>query len=152
MSAPPIFVPVLHEPWTVEVRSRSRTTVALDVRRPVDGGVTVELERCAAGRLRHTYPVHSHDVEARVTGTLPGPLLADLLVALFAAVEAADPYSRRLVFAASADDCSTIAAAESAGFRYVVDFDLPDAQLSLLVAEPSWVTAVDMDLDHVPGT
>ncbi|WP_433566679.1 hypothetical protein ACQP1O_16630 [Nocardia sp. CA-151230] len=114
--------------------------------------MTVELERCATGRLRHTYPVHSHDVEVRVTGTLPGPLLADLLNALFAAVEAADPYSRRLVFAASADGCNAIAAAESVGFRSVVDIDLPDARLSLLVAEPNWVTAVDMDLDHVPGT
>ncbi|MFE2996717.1 hypothetical protein ACFXG4_17060 [Nocardia sp. NPDC059246] len=152
MSVPPIFMPVLPEPWTVDLRSRSRTTVVLDVRRPVDGGVTVELERCASGRLRHTYPVNSHDVEARVTGTLPGPLLADLLGALLAAVEAADPNSRRLVFAASADDHSAIAAAESVGFRYVVDVDLPDDELSLLVAEPNWVTAVDMDLDHVPGT
>ena len=48
-----------------------------------------------------------------------------------------------------------MAAAESAGFRYVVDVDVPDEdgvveQLSLLVREPDFVTHVDMDLDHVP--
>ncbi|GCE44881.1 hypothetical protein Rhow_000507 [Rhodococcus wratislaviensis] len=47
---------------------------------------------------------------------------------------------------------ATIAAAEAAGFRYVVDVDVAESELSLLVSEPGWVTEVDIDLEHVPGS
>jgi hypothetical protein len=57
-----------------------------------------------------------------------------------------------VVFAAPVDDLEIVAAAEAAGFRYVVDVEVPGEDLSLLVAEPEWVTRVDMDLDRVPGT
>ena len=61
-----------------------------------------------------------------------------------------DPRCRRVVFAAPVDDLTSIAAAHAAGFRYVVDVDIPGEELSLLVAEAHWVTA--MDSDRVPGT
>jgi hypothetical protein len=64
---------------------------------------------------------------------------------------AADPECRRVVFAASVGDLDAVAAAQAAGFRYVLDVDVPDAELSLLVAEPDWVSDVDADLDRVPG-
>jgi hypothetical protein len=71
---------------------------------------------------------------------------------LLRAVLAADPDCRRVVHAVPEGDRTAIEAAEAAGFRYVVDVDLHDRQLSLLVAEPGWVTATDLDLDRVPGS
>ncbi|RVX38879.1 hypothetical protein EDD27_1207 [Nonomuraea polychroma] len=107
----------------------------------------VRLERCATGRLRDAYPVAAHDLELRVNEATTG-----LLRALVEAVSVADPRCRRVVYAVPEGDLAGIAAAEAAGFRYVVDVDLADAQLSLLVAEPAWVTRTDMDLDNVPDT
>lgn len=112
----------------------------------------VVLERCATGRLRDAYPVNGHDLEVRLPGRLsPGEVTTVLETTARAAFER-DPRCRRVVFAVPAGDLVTMAAAETAGFRYVVDVDIPGAELSLLVAEPEWVTAVDMDLDRVPGT
>ncbi|MEV0341852.1 hypothetical protein AB0H49_22790 [Nocardia sp. NPDC050713] len=152
MSIPAIPIPALPAPWVVAARSHLRTTALLDVCRPTGISATVELERAAIGRLRHTYPVNAHDIEARVIGAMPEPVLSDVLAALSAAVTVADPLCRRLVYAAPAGDVGAIAAAEAVGFRHVIDVDLPDAELSLLVFEPSWVGADDIDLDHVPGT
>ncbi|MGP3911331.1 hypothetical protein [Nonomuraea sp. 10N515B] len=114
---------------------------------PAFQGARVRLERCAAGRLREAYPVAAHDIELQVdeAGT-------ELLRALVDSVSVADPRCRRVVYAVPEGDLARIAAAESAGFRYVVDVDLADAQLSLLVAEPAWVTRTDMDLGQVPDS
>ncbi|MEU6408200.1 hypothetical protein [Microbispora sp. NPDC046933] len=109
-------------------------------------GVAVRLERCAAGRLRHAYPVAAHDIELQAAEADAG-----LLRALVDAVAEADPQCRRVVYAVPEGDLDRMAVAEAAGFRYVIDVDLADAQLSLLVVEPEWVTRTDMDLDHVPG-
>ncbi|WP_063043873.1 hypothetical protein [Nocardia pseudovaccinii] len=153
MSAAPIPIPQLTTPWTTTTRTRSRTSVLLEALRPADhSGTTIELERCATGRLRNAYPVNTHDIEARIDPTLPGPSLSELLSALATAIHAAEPQCRRIVYAAAVDDPDARAAAEAAGYRHVVDVDLPDTELSLMVNEPAWVTAVDMDLDHVPGT
>jgi hypothetical protein len=113
--------------------------------------IPVVVERCAAGQLRDCYPAHTHDVEVRPTVSEPA-VLTDLLEALVAGVLAADPHCRRVVFAAPAGAPDAVAAAESAGFRYIVDVDLRDAEVSLLVVEPDWARAVDMDLDRVPGS
>ncbi|MEU4650117.1 hypothetical protein [Nocardia fluminea] len=152
MTAPPIPIPAFPAPWSATVRSKSKTSVLLDIRRSDLDVAVVELERCAAGRLRHAYPVNAHDIEARVGDATPRRLLPDLLAALTSAVEAAEPRCRRIIFAAATGDSDTLAAAESAGFRFVVEVGIPDAELSLMVAEPDWVTTVDMDLDQVPGT
>ncbi|MGP3962073.1 hypothetical protein ACTWPT_39400 [Nonomuraea sp. 3N208] len=114
---------------------------------PALHGARVRLERCAAGRLRDAYPVAAHDVELQVDGAG-----TELLLALVDAVSVADPRCRRVVYAVQEGDLPRIAAAEAAGFRYVVDVDLADAQLSLLVAEPGWATRTDTDLDHVPDS
>lgn len=110
----------------------------------------MKLQRCVTGRLRDAYPVNAHDVEVRVTEELPADLLAEMLAKTAREVLGDDPRCRRVVFAAPVDDLTRIAAAQAAGFRYVVDVDVPGEELSLLVAEPRWVTA--MDLDRVPGT
>lgn len=110
----------------------------------------MKLQLCVTGRLRDAYPVNAHDVEVRVTEELPADLLAEMLAKTVREVLDNDPRCRRVVFAAPADDLTRIAAAQAAGFRYVVDVDIPGEDLSLLVAEPHWVTA--MDSDRVPGT
>ncbi|NBM20910.1 hypothetical protein [Streptomyces sp. GC420] len=115
-------------------------------------GIDVRVERCAAGRLRHTYPAGARDMEVRVDGPCPRETLAALLRSLADAVDAADPSCRRIVFAAASGDRGSVTAAQSAGFRYVTDVDLGREELSLLVAEPAWVTRTDIDLDRVPGS
>ena len=138
--------------WEQLDRSAGRASCRLVLRGPasVDGVVIdVELERCEVGRLREAYPVSEHDVEVRV-GELEPSTLAVLLRDLVPAVLSADPECRRVVFAAPEGDLAVLSGAEEAGFRYVVDVDLPDGSVNLTVAEPGWVTAVDMDLDHVP--
>ncbi|WP_433346134.1 hypothetical protein ACQP25_26215 [Microtetraspora malaysiensis] len=161
---PALSVP---DPWTAETLSRSRGSGEMRLRRPASGaalntgadaasggdGVLVEVrvERCTAGRLREAYPVGAHDVEIRVAeGTSPA-LLTEVLAVLVGAIRVADPRCRRAVFAAPVDRPDMVAAAQAAGFRYVLDVDVPGAELSLLVAEPEWVTCVGMDLDRVPG-
>lgn len=137
------------EGWSQLDGAAGRTSKRLVLRGPADVVVDVELERCESGRLREAYPVSEHDVEVRV-GELEPPVLTALLRGLAPAVLSADQACRRLVFAAPEGDLAVLSAAEEAGFRYVVDVDLPDGSVSLAVAEPGWVTAVDMDLDHVP--
>lgn len=110
----------------------------------------MKLQRCVTGRLRDAYPVNAHDVEVRVTEELPADRLAEMLAKTAREVLGNDPRCRRVVFAAPVDDLTRIAAALAAGFRHVVDVDVPGEELSLLVAEPHWVTA--MDSDRVPGT
>ncbi|WP_433476268.1 hypothetical protein ACQPZP_03980 [Spirillospora sp. CA-142024] len=126
------------------------TRVAGRMRVHGDGVETaVQVERCAAGRLRDAYPVGARDLEVRVPDAVAGDALSALLRALADAVRKADPACRRVVFAAPEGDVDRVAAAESAGFRYVVDVDLGETALSLLVSEPS---PADLDLRHVPGT
>lgn len=98
------------------------------------------------------YPVHARDREVHPDPALAGSALTGLLVETVEAVLAIDPQCRRVVYAAPEGDLERLAAAERAGFRFVVAIDLPDGAFSLSVAEPDWVIQVDMDLDHVPGT
>ncbi|MFD3588357.1 hypothetical protein [Streptomyces sp. NPDC058683] len=90
-------------------------------------------------------------MEVGVGDACPVAVLPRLLQALTAAVQRADPDCRRVVHAVRAGQPSAITAAESAGFRYVVDVDLGQADISLLVAEPRWATRTAIDLDRVPG-
>ncbi|MGQ4618841.1 hypothetical protein [Nocardia sp. R7R-8] len=152
MTAPPIPPLTLPAPWTYAISARTRTTTRLTLGRPGDRKSTVELQRCCTGRLARSYPANTHDIEIRTAGDLSGPELTDVLAVLVHAILQADKACRRIVFAATAGDQATIAAAEAADFRPVVDVDLPDAELTLLIAEPNWVTALDRKLDHVPGT
>lgn len=113
--------------------------------------MAVALEHCVGGRLRDAYPVNAHDVEVRIDAEVGPAELADALGAAARDAFGADPRCRRVVFAAPAGDLAAMAAAEAAGFRHVVDVDIPGAELSLFVAEADWVTNADMDLDRVPG-
>jgi hypothetical protein len=152
MGAAPLPPLVLGPQWTCTTTARSRAQALLTVRRNDSAEVAVEIQRCSAGRLRHAYPAGAHDVEVRIAEASTPELCTDVLRVLAGAIQVADPRCRRVVFAAPVDDLEIVAAAEAAGFRYVVDVEVPGEDLSLLVAEPEWVTTVDMDLDRVPGT
>lgn len=127
--------------WEAVRASHSRTAVDLRLRR---NGVTVEvrLERCVSGRLRDTYPVGAHDVEVRIGAGCPEPMRPALLRALSDAVQEADSRCRR-VAVVPAGAPAGVEVAESAGFRYAVDVDPGEEELSLLVTEPDWVTSAD---------
>lgn len=140
---------VLGPQWTVVACPRPGV---LRWRRSEGLNLDVEVERCAAGPLRDAYPVSAHDIAVQVFGRPAADVLTDVLVSVVDAVLTSDPRCRRVVYAARAGDHDAVWAAEAAGFRYVLDVDVPGAELSLLVAEPAWVSRVDIDLDHVPGT
>jgi len=116
-----------------------------------DGEGVVELgfRRCISSRLRDTYPVSYHDIELFGLNDAPPQAFARALAELSEAVLKADPLCRRVVFAASAGQADMTLAAEMAGFRPVVDVDVPGAELRLFVAEPVWVS--NIDLHRVPG-
>ncbi|RQO46078.1 hypothetical protein DBV08_18195 [Rhodococcus sp. KBW08] len=123
-------------------------------------GVSVDLERCIRGRLRESYPVGARDVEVRIGVTGDLNVLTATLNAAVAAVSHTDPLCKKIVFCIDKDENrhgahrfdEVLEAAQRAGFRFVVDVDSLDAELSVLVHEPAWVTKVDIDLDRVPGT
>lgn len=148
MPASPLSVPTLPGPWRAVITSRSSTKLLIDISGESDTEVSVELERCTVGRLRHAYPVNAQDIEIRVRRSHGA--VGTLLGVLVPAVWAVDPRCRRIVFAAPVADSDSISAAQAAGFRKVLDVELPEAELSLFVAEPDWVTGADMDLDRVP--
>jgi hypothetical protein len=111
----------------------------------------VELTRARKSRLRHAYPVGEHDVEIALSGLAAPGARTEVLERVVAAVEETDPFCRRIVIATDIEDLDALRSAESAGFRYVLDVDLQGGSYRLAVAEPEWVTSVDMDLDRVPG-
>jgi hypothetical protein len=117
-------------------------------------GAALELgaRRCTEGWLRHTYPVGAHDMEIYAVKDIVPQVLTPALTELSLAVLDVDPRCRRVVFAAPADHGEVVKAAQAAGFRHVIDVDVPGAELSLLVAEPDWVRQVDADIDKVPGS
>jgi|1185.fasta_scaffold175443_2 hypothetical protein len=111
----------------------------------------VELTRARKSRLRNAYPVGEHDVEVALSGFAASGAWIEVLQRVVAAVEQTDPFCRRVVIATDVEDVDALRSAEKAGFRYVLDVDLQGGSYRLAVAEPEWVTSVDMDLDHVPG-
>ena len=121
------------------------------VRVRFDGEGVVELgvRRCISSRLRDTYPVSSHDIELFGTNDAPPHAFARALAELSEVVLKADPLCRRVVFAPSTGQADMTLAAEMAGFRPVVDVDVAGAELRLFVAEPVWVS--NLDLQRVPG-
>ena len=136
----------------LDTRWTERSGTEGDVRLRFDKeGTPIEFSarRCADGRLRNAYPISAHDVELDVlNGAAPQQIMRPLAV-LTQAILNSDDSCRRVVFAAPAEDHALVAAAQAAGFRYVLDVDVPGAELSLLVAEPRWVT--EFDDDRVPG-
>jgi hypothetical protein len=139
--------------WTLLDRTQTRAGVRLRLAGPGSGSVELTLSRTLATTLSDAYPVSAHDVHMEIgTAELPEADFVRLLRDVVVAVEANDPRCRRLVYPVLSAELDTRAAAEKAGFRFVVEVDVGDRELSLMVAEPDWVTRVDMELDRVPGS
>jgi hypothetical protein len=137
--------------WTVTPGAKDVLDI---IRRDDDGECLEAVARYASGGpLRDAYPVGAHDVEIRISRRLQASSrLAVFLDELGVAILAADRACRRVVVAVAPDDLAAISAADSVGFRHVVDVEVPGEELSLFVREPEWATQVDADLDRVPGT
>jgi hypothetical protein len=115
-------------------------------------GTDIELgaRRSIDGWLRDAYPVSHDDVELYAVDRVVSEGFTSALAELSRSILAADRRCRRIVFVATAGDEAKVSAARAAGFRYVLDVDVPGAELSLLVAEPDWVTNADAGLDEIP--
>ena len=112
----------------------------------------IRLERCLSGRLRDTYPPGEEDLEVRVDSWRSTTELTAVLRTVSERVVLEHPRCRRIVFAVPEGATEIVDAAGEAGFRQVVDVEVEGECYTLLVTEPAWVTAVDMDLDRVPQT
>jgi hypothetical protein len=150
MTATAITMPPLGPGWR-QLGSRERS-VRLRFDDQTGTAVEFAVRRCADGRLRDTYPVGAHDMEIYAVNDIAPQILTRALAELSRAVLDADPRCRRVVFAAPADHADIEKAASAAGFRHVVDVEVPGVELSLLVAEPGGVRKVDADIDKVPGS
>lgn len=114
--------------------------------------VQVRISRALATEMRDAYPASAHDIVLEIGSGPTAAEVPDLLAAIVAAIQAGDPACRRTILPIAIGDLPFQRAAEEAGFRYVVDVDIDDREVVLFVAEPHWVTEVDMDLDRVPGS
>lgn len=150
MSVDPVPSLIFSDPWSVRDRADSWAAAELALTHADGGSCTVRVERCVAGRLQSAYPASTKDLELQLLDASAPRLLTSVLEKSVAAVRAADPDCRRIVFGAPRAVPGAVAAAEAAGFRYVLDVDLPDTELSLLVCEPEWVAVRDDAADTVP--
>lgn len=116
----------------------------------------IDFVACLGGRLEAAYPASRHDLEVRATGVSASDL-SRVLAAEAKRVLEEHPDCRRIVFAPRASDLASVAAAETADFRFVVAVDLPTdddgvESVSLMVLESPAVTGADQSLDVVPET
>jgi hypothetical protein len=107
---------------------------------------TVQVALAARHAVGASYPAGLHDRILAPSEDAP----AEAIQLASEAVMAADPRCRRLVLACPEGDIPAIARAEAAGYRYVVDVDLPGGTFSLLAAEPEWVLEESRNIDEVP--
>ncbi|MCK7641990.1 hypothetical protein JIM95_003480 [Corynebacterium sp. CCM 8835] len=93
--------------------------------------------------LRHTYPYGSDDMELPF-GT------AESMRTGVSEVFAAHPECRRIVIAVPEGDLDAVSECEAAGLRYVVDVETREgADVSLMVAEPDWLTRQSTDISEL---
>ncbi|MCP1411426.1 hypothetical protein [Paenarthrobacter sp. A20] len=107
---------------------------------------TVAVEFVVATPLAASYPVSARD---RLV-TPDAGAGAEALQLVSERILQMDPACRRLVRAVDEGDIAAIALGEAAGYRYVVDVDIPGRSLALLAAEPGWVMEASRYLDDVP--
>ncbi|PTR31490.1 hypothetical protein C8K36_101521 [Rhodococcus sp. OK519] len=118
-----------------------------------DGGTSREVRARFAvrGPLGSAYPAGIADLELDLRGLHDAAVLRDLAGRILTE----NPQCRRIVLPAPAGDLEAIGLAEDAGFRYVVDVDVPGergavTELSLLVREPGWVADAPTAVDDLP--
>ncbi|MFM1724803.1 hypothetical protein ABEU20_003398 [Rhodococcus sp. PAM 2766] len=118
-----------------------------------DGGTSHEVRARFAvrGPLGNAYPAGIADVELDLRGLGDTAVLGDLAERILRE----NPQCRRIVLPVPAGDLDAIGFGEDAGFRYVVDVDIPGereevTELSLLVREPGWVADAPTAVDDLP--
>lgn len=116
-----------------------------------DAPVEVRARYAVRGPLGNAYPAGIADLELDIRGLRD----AETLRGLGERVLRESPACRRIVLPVPAGDLAAIAFAEDAGFRYVVDVDVPGerrgiTELSLLVMEPGWVADAPTAVDDLP--
>ena len=107
---------------------------------------SVSVVRVAKSELDAAYPASVRDRLLVPSPDAP----AEALQLVSERVMEAEPACRRLVVSTPEGDVAQIARAERAGYRYVVDVDLPDRAVSLMAAEPDWVLEESRRIDDVP--
>jgi len=118
-----------------------------------DGGAphAVRARFAVRGPLGNAYPAGIADLELDIDGLRDAQVLRDL----GARILRENPACRRIVLPVPVGDLDAIGFAEDAGFRYVVDVDVPGergaiTELSLLVLEPGWVADAPTAVDDLP--
>jgi hypothetical protein len=113
----------------------------------VGGAVArIGIRRARSGDLVEAYPAGTHDREILIEGSPAPTAVAELTMQLLAA----DPRCRRVVLPVPESDLDTIAWAEDAGFRFVVNVETRNGEYALLVTEPDWVLAQPHILEDIP--
>lgn len=107
---------------------------------------TVEVAPVRNSKYKATYPIGSRDRLLSVSDDAA----AAAVQLVSEHVLAADSRCKRLVIACAEGDLAAIDRAEAAGYRYVVDVDLPDGSASLMTAEPARVLEQSRRIDTVP--
>ncbi|GAB2626976.1 hypothetical protein ABI214_20505 [Prescottella soli] len=118
-----------------------------------DSGTPVEVRARYAvrGPLGNAYPAGVADLELDIDGLRDARVLRELGERILREYSAC----RRIVLPVPAGDLDAVGFAEDAGFRYVVDVDVPGergaiAELSLLVLEPGWVADAPTAVNDLP--
>ena len=106
----------------------------------------VTSRRARRGEFVDAYPAGAHDIELIIQERPSSEELSTAVDEIFAS----DPRCRRVVLAVPERDVPSIAWAEAAGFRYVIDVEVRSGAYSLLVREPGWVLAQPHILDDIP--
>lgn len=132
--------------WSAAERPAGHDTTVYEVTEGSETRGVVTVHHVKNTDLRLAYPVGLRDrllepSDDAVAGALQ--LVAERIFE-------ADPATRRLVVAAAAEDLPAMQRAEAAGFRYVVDVEIPGQVLELFVAEPAWVLEESRRIDDVP--
>ncbi|WP_120005615.1 hypothetical protein [Nesterenkonia muleiensis] len=136
----------LPEAWTLSKDDDSAVDTVYQVWHGGTAAGRIRVSRVVSTAYEVTYPVGTQDRLLEVSDDAAAEAIQLVSEHLFAHAT----HCRRLVIACPEEDVEQIAQAEQAGYRYVVDVDLPDRSVSLMTAEPQWVLEQSRNIDIVP--
>lgn len=106
----------------------------------------VNIARAVGSVFESSYPAGLRDRLLAVSDGAPAGAIQ--LASEF--VMATDGACRRIITACAEGDIDSIARAEAAGYRFVVEVDTRTGSFALLAAEPAWVLEESRNIDDVP--